>query len=115
METKDELLKELRKLIKDIPKDVTVLDWGYDANMDFDRVRDFVKTGLATYVCPSVVSYVSLFPRIHEANANIAGWARAAVKHGAQGLLRPHGPLTPNGPLIGPHGPHGAHGPLGHL
>ena len=55
--------------------------------MDFDRVREFVKTGLTSYVCTSVVSYVTLFPRIHEANANIAGWAKAAVKHGAKGLL----------------------------
>jgi len=74
-------------LIPRIPRDVTVLDWGYAAAMDFDRIRDFARTGLEAFVCPSVSGYVSLFPRIHEARLNIHGWASAGARHGATGLL----------------------------
>ena len=49
-----DIVRNYPELIPDIPKDVTCLDWGYDADMDFDRVEDFTATGLATYVCPSV-------------------------------------------------------------
>jgi len=82
-----DIIRNYPELIPDIPKDATCLDWGYDADTDFDRVEDFTATGLATYVCPSVSGHVTLFPRIHEAAGNIAGWARAGRKHGAAGLL----------------------------
>ncbi|MCF7855331.1 MAG: family 20 glycosylhydrolase [Candidatus Pacebacteria bacterium] len=82
-----DIVRNYPELIEDIPKDITVLDWGYEADMTFDRVKDFVDTGLDTYVCPSVSGYRALFPRLPESCANIAGWAAAGRKHGATGLL----------------------------
>lgn len=75
------------ELIPEIPKDVTVLEWGYNAKMDFDRVQEFTRTGLASYVCPSVSGHGTWFPRQPESRANIIGQARAGLKHGARGLL----------------------------
>ena len=82
-----DIIRHYPELIKSIPKDVTVLDWGYGAAENFDRIKDFTATKLESYVCPSVCSYVTLYPRVPESMDNIAGWAKAAVKHGAQGLL----------------------------
>jgi hypothetical protein len=82
-----DIIRNYPELIAQIPRDVTCLDWHYEGQMDFDRVKDFAATGLATYVCPSVCGYVTLFPRIHESAANIAGWAREGKKYGAVGLL----------------------------
>ena len=82
-----DIIRNHPELVKDVPKDVTVLDWGYTHNMNFDRIRDFVSTGLDTIACPSVCGYVTMFPRIHASAGNIAGWARAGVKHGASGIL----------------------------
>ncbi len=82
-----DIIRHYPDLIKDIPKDVTVLDWAYHSGDDFKRLKDFTDTGLDTHVCPSVCSYVTLYPRVPESFDNIANWARAAVKHGASGML----------------------------
>lgn len=82
-----DIIRHYPELIKDIPGDVTVLDWGYNSTENFDRIKDFTKTNLESYACPSVGSYFTLFPRVPEARANIAGWARAGVRHGATGIL----------------------------
>ena len=82
-----DIIRKYPELIPEIPKDVTVLDWGYDHNHPFDRIGDFKKVGLPFYACPGTSSWVSLMPRLHEAAANISGFAAAAHKHGARGLL----------------------------
>ena len=82
-----DIIRHYPELIDGIPKDVTVLDWGYDYNHPFARIRDFRKARLPFYACPGTSGWVSLFPRLHEAEANIAGFAAAAKKHGARGLL----------------------------
>lgn len=82
-----DIIRHHPELIKDIPKDVTVLDWGYGYKHPFDRIKDFKKVGLPFYACPGTSSWVSLFPRLPEAMANIAGFAAAGHKYGARGLL----------------------------
>jgi len=82
-----DIIRKYPELISKIPKDVTVLDWGYEYNHNFEAIRDFKKTGMAFYACPSTSGYVSLFPRLPQAMANIAGFAAAGYKYGAKGLL----------------------------
>ncbi len=82
-----DIIRHHPELIPEIPKDVTVLDWGYEYDHNFETIRDFKKAGLKFYACPSVSSYSALFPRLPQANANIAGFAKAACKYGGQGLL----------------------------
>ena len=74
-------------LMDEVPDDLIVLDWGYDADHDFDGIGAFTEAGLTAYACPGTSAWVSLFPRIHEAAANIRGYANAGLAHGAQGLL----------------------------
>jgi hexosaminidase len=69
------------------PSDVTVLDWRYDEDSDFDGIRGFLTQGRQAWACPSTNSWACLFPRLPMAAANIRGAARAAARHGAPGLL----------------------------
>ena len=82
-----DIIRHYPELIPEIPKDVTVLDWAYRYNMPFEKIEDFAKAGLNFYACPSTSGHVSLFPRLHEAEANIAGFAAAGKKFGGLGLL----------------------------
>jgi len=82
-----DIIRHYPELIPEIPKDVTVLDWGYDSRHPFVRIADFRKAGVPFCACPGTSSWVSLFPRLHESEANIRGFAAAARSSGAAGLL----------------------------
>lgn len=82
----DVLLKH-PETIAQVPDDVTVLDWGYEPEMDFLKAKRFSDAGLALYVCPSTRSYKVLFNEVEKARANITGYAQAAQELGAKGLL----------------------------
>lgn len=82
-----DIIRHYPELIHEIPKDVTVLDWAYTSTENFDRIKDFTDSKLESYVCPTVSSFVTLFPRVPESCGNIAGWAKAACAHGAKGML----------------------------
>lgn len=82
-----DIIRHYPELISRIPGDVTVLDWAYGSGHRFNSLKDFTGTGLTTYACPGTSSWVSLFPRLHESAANIHGFAAAAGRHGAAGLL----------------------------
>jgi hypothetical protein len=73
--------------IAEFGKDVVFLDWWYEAEHDFDKVRRFAEHGLAFWVCPGTSSWNCLFPRMENALVNIARWADAGRRHGAGGLL----------------------------
>jgi hypothetical protein len=82
-----DIIRHYPALIPQIPKDVTVLDWGYAWNHPFERIEDFKRAGLEFIACPGTSGWVSLFPRLPEAEANIAGFAAAGHRHGARGVL----------------------------
>jgi hypothetical protein len=82
-----DIVRKYPEEIPNIPSDVTVLDWNYDSDHDFNTIEDFKKAGLDFIACPGTSSWVSLFPRLPEAQANIHGFAEAALRHGATGLL----------------------------
>ena len=69
------------------PSDFVFLDWWYEAEFDFDRVKRFAERGVDFWVCPGTSSWNCLFPRVENSLRNIEGWADAARRHGAGGLL----------------------------
>lgn len=75
------------KRIPEIPKDLVMLDWWYEAEFDYGRVAAFERNGLAFAVCPGTSSWNSLFPRVENSCRNIEGWAEAGRRHGAIGML----------------------------
>ena len=73
--------------IPEIDRDLVLLDWWYEAEFDFDRVKVFAENGLEFLVCPGTSSWNCLFPRVETSNRNIARWADAGRRHGAKGLV----------------------------
>lgn len=82
----DMLLKH-RDAIDKLPKDCIVLDWGYEPDTDFSKIRVFIEAGMDAYACPSTRGYRVVFNEVEKARANIAGYAREAACAGAGGLL----------------------------
>jgi hypothetical protein len=70
-----------------LPRDVIFIDWWYEANHDFDRVRVFAENGIPFMAAAGTSSWNALFPRLENALANIRGYADAAKRHGARGLI----------------------------
>ncbi len=75
------------ELIGQVPEDVTLLAWGYEAAAEYPSARIFGASGRAFWVCPGVSSWNSLFPRLYDANTNIRNFVRDGVAAGAQGML----------------------------
>jgi hypothetical protein len=73
--------------IPEIDRDLVLLDWWYEAELDFDRVRVFRENGIEFLVCPGTSTWNSLFPRVETSRANVARWAAAGRRHGARGLV----------------------------
>ncbi len=73
--------------IPELDRELVLLDWGYEAKHDFDRVAAFAELGFEFWVCPGTSSWNALFPRIENSLRNVEGWARAGRRHGAAGLL----------------------------
>jgi hypothetical protein len=73
--------------IPEIDRDLVLLDWWYEAEHDYDRVKVFAENGIDFWVCPGTSSWNCLFPRMDNALRNISGYAAAGRRHGAKGLL----------------------------
>lgn len=82
-----DVVHEHPEQIPDIPRDLVLLDWGYEADHDTERARAFADHGLEFWVCPGTASWNALFPRMDTALQNIARWGDAGRRFGARGLL----------------------------
>lgn len=76
------------ELIPEIPRDVTALEWGYEADHPYERdTKEFRACRLPYYVCPGTGSWISFVGRTDNALANIRSAATHGRKNGAIGLL----------------------------
>ena len=75
------------EVIPDLPTDITLLDWHYEAQESYPSTALFAEHGRRFLVCPGTSSWNTLFPRIDNSNQNIRVLAREGVAHGAAGLL----------------------------
>jgi hypothetical protein len=89
------------ELVPELPEDVILLDWHYEAQDEYPSVDVFAESGRPFWVCPGTSSWNALFPRIENANGNIRNLARAGAERGAEGLLNTdwgdHGHYQPLG------------------
>jgi hypothetical protein len=75
-------------LVKELPRDVIALDWGYEGNHPFEKeARAFAETGLDFYVCPGTSSWNSLSGRIENMRQNLQEAERAGRIYGAKGYM----------------------------
>lgn len=76
------------ELIKDIPKEMIALVWGYDAGYPFDKnLKQFKDAQLDFYVVPGTSTWRSEIGRNHNAFLNLKEAIIAAKKYGAKGYL----------------------------
>ncbi len=76
------------ELVREVPRDLLVLDWGYEEDHPFAaECRTIAEAGAQFYVCPGTSSWNSLGGRWANARANITGAAREGLRAGASGLL----------------------------
>jgi len=76
------------ELIKELPKDVIALNWGYEKDHPFEREAEtLAQSKLPFYVCPGTSTWMSLLGRHDTAFANLRRAADAGRKYGALGYL----------------------------
>lgn len=74
--------------LKEIPKDVIMLTWGYGDRPSFeDQIIPFARSGYEFFVCPGVSNWSRILPDFNVATVNIRNFVRDGVKHGALGML----------------------------
>src|SRR5512133_498737 len=76
------------ELIASIPKDITLLDWGYESGYPYERHCKMLQTtGLKYMVCPGTNSWTSITGRTYNMIATIESATSNGAKYGAQGML----------------------------
>lgn len=76
------------ELIKDIPKNMIALVWGYDATYPFNKnLVEFQEADLDFYVCPGTSSWRSVIGRNQNAFINLKNAAVEGKRYGAKGYL----------------------------
>jgi hypothetical protein len=75
-------------LIRDLPKNVIALNWGYEADHPFaQEAAQFAKAKIPFYVCPGTSTWQTLIGKHDNAFANLQAAARAGKKSDAIGFL----------------------------
>lgn len=76
------------ELIKELPADVTALEWGYEAKHPFNKdCPAFASSRIPFYVCPGTSSWNTLGGRTQNCLDNLASAAMNGTKYGASGYL----------------------------
>lgn len=75
-------------LIPKIPKDITLLDWGYESSYPYERHCKLLQaSGLKYMVCPGTNSWTSITGRTENMLATIEVATTSGVRYGASGML----------------------------
>jgi hypothetical protein len=75
-------------LIRELPKDIIALNWGYEANHPFAKeAAQFKKAKIKFYVCPGTSTWQTLLGRHENAFANLRAAAKIGKKFNAAGYL----------------------------
>lgn len=74
-------------LIRELPKGVTCLNWGYSPDQEEEPTRKLHEAGAAQYCCPGCIGWNRLVPGQKESWQNITRQCSYAAKYRAEGLL----------------------------
>lgn len=75
------------ELLNEIPKDVTCLNWNYDADSREEDTKTISESNIPQYVCPGVCGWNHLMNDMDTASANITKMVTYGKKYGAVGVL----------------------------
>ena len=83
-----DIILKYPELIRELPKKVIALNWGYEAGHPFEKeARQFAEAGIPFYVCPGTSTWQTLIGKHDNALANLRAAARVGKKFGAIGFL----------------------------
>ena len=83
-----DILRRSPKLLDQVPKDITVLDWGYEQERSLGKSgKKLAKAGLPFILCPGTSSWTTIAGRTDNAVGNILNAVESAHRHGAEGVL----------------------------
>jgi len=83
-----DIILKYPKLIRELPKNVIALNWGYEANHPFAKdAAQFAKATIPFYVCPGTSTWQTLIGKHDNSLANLRAAAKAGKKFGATGYL----------------------------
>lgn len=75
-------------IIPEIPEDITILEWGYEAEHPFDeKCKKLAASGLDFLICPGTSSWTTFTGRTDNMFGNIYNAVTNGVKYGAKGML----------------------------
>jgi hypothetical protein len=83
-----DIILKYPRLIKQLPKNIIALNWGYERSHPFNREGAlFAKSKIPYYVCPGTSTWMTLVGKHDNALYNLRSAAAAGLKHGAIGYL----------------------------
>ncbi len=82
-----DVVRNYPELFDRVPRNATVLHWGYDDNADYAGTARFTDAGLSTFVCPGTTGWKRIINAMDLAERNISTFAAAGKRHGASGLI----------------------------
>ena len=82
-----DVLHHYPDLVPELPDDVLLLDWAYEAADAYPTTRALGESRRAFWVCPGTSSWNTLFPRLDNAIGNIRQFTRDGLANGADGML----------------------------
>jgi len=83
-----DIISKNPELAAKIPKDITLLEWRYEAFQDFEKIcKIYQAAGLHYLVCPGTSSWTSFTGRTDNMMANIQNAVQNGIKYGADGML----------------------------
>jgi hypothetical protein len=83
----DDIFLHYPDLVAEVPQDVIMMNWLYEAAPDYPHVEGFRDVGLRQIVCPGTSSWNTLFARLANARGNIRNFVAAGRRVGALGVL----------------------------
>lgn len=75
------------EIVDELPKDITVVDWHYSADFDYESTKLFDEKGFDYYVSPSVWNFKSTFPANVNAIPNIKYIIKSGLENDANGMI----------------------------
>ncbi|HEX7469868.1 MAG TPA: family 20 glycosylhydrolase [Verrucomicrobiae bacterium] len=76
------------ELIKELPRNLIALNWGYEANHPFEKEASwFAKSKIPFYVCPGTSTWMTLIGKHDNALANLRAATKTGKRFGAMGYL----------------------------
>jgi hypothetical protein len=82
-----DMLHHYPELVSELPEDVLLLDWEYEAADRYPTVENLGESARDFWVCPGTSSWNTLFPRLDNALGNIREYVRHGIEAGATGML----------------------------